>query len=232
MRYRSLVILVAALVTVSLTTWSGLAAGAQHDSAAKRTAKIILRGHGTTHAAPATAPILYSQYDNPNSQQILGQNFEVGHSTWDSQSADDFTVPPGQTWRIKQVDVAGFTYGLVPRATVEIYADSGGLPGTQLASVTRTPTQLGSGDLTIKLGSANFVTLTSGTYWVSVYADMAIFTYGEWGWTDRTVQSGQPAVFQEPGDGFGVGCPSWGNLVACTGASAPDMVFDLRGNLT
>jgi hypothetical protein len=230
MRYRSLVILVAVLVTVSLTTWSGLAAGAQHDSAMKRTPKIILRGHGATHATPAAAAILYSQYDNPNSQEILGQNFEVSHSTWDCQAADDFTVPPGQTWRLKQVDVAGFTYGLVRQATVEIYADDGGLPGTRLSIATRTPTQLGNGDLSIKLGSDNFVTLTSGTYWVSVYADMDFF-HGEWGWVDRTVQSGHPAAFQQPGDGFSAGCPSWGNLVTCTGASAPDMVFDLRGNL-
>jgi hypothetical protein len=228
MRYRSLVILVAVLMAVSLTA---LAAGARHGSATRRPPKILLKGHGTTHAIPATAPILYSQYDNANAQQILGQNFEIAHSTWDSQSADDFTVPPGQTWRIKQIDVAGFTYGLVPQATVEIYADNGGLPGTQVSSGTRRPTQLGSGDLAITLGSANFVTLTSGTYWVSVYADMDIFSHGEWGWTDRTVQSGQPAVFQEPGDGFGAGCPTWGNLVTCTGASAPDMVFDLRGNL-
>jgi hypothetical protein len=228
MRYRSLAILVAVVMAVS---WTALAAGARHGSATQRPPKVLLNGHGTTHATPATAPILYSQYDNPNSQQILGQNFEIPHSTWDSQSADDFTVPPGQTWRIKQIDVAGSARDLVPQATVEIYADNGGLPGTQLSSATRRPTQLGSGDLTIKLGSANFVTLTSGTYWVSVYADMAIFTYGEWGWTDRTVQSGYPAAFQEPGDGFGVGCPTWGNLVTCTGASAPDMVFDLRGNL-
>ena len=45
--------------------------------------------------------------------------------------------------------------------------------------------------------------LPAGTYWVEVQANMGSFaTNGEWGWTDRTVQAGNGAAFQNPGGGL------------------------------
>ena len=52
---------------------------------------------------------------------------------------------------------------------------------------------------------------------------------GEWGWTDRTVQSNNPAAWQNPGGGFGcarLGCedqfafPAQADPTRCTGSTA------------
>jgi hypothetical protein len=56
---------------------------------------------------------------------------------------------------------------------------------------------------------------------------------GEWGWTDRTVQSNDVAAWQNPGGGFLV-CPNWDDLATCLGGQAdgPDFVYLLVGTPT
>jgi hypothetical protein len=51
---------------------------------------------------------------------------------------------------------------------------------------------------------------------------------GQWGWTERTVQSNSPAAWQNPAGGFGV-CPTWDVRTTCLGAGAPDQLFRLIG---
>src|SRR5204862_5713388 len=69
-----------------------------------------------------------------------------------------------------------------------------------------------------------------GTYWIEIQPNMDFATQGEWGWTDRTVQSNGPAAWQNPGDGFGV-CPTWApKLAVCVPtASGPDQVYRING---
>ena len=59
---------------------------------------------------------------------------------------------------------------------------------------------------------------------------MDFATQGEWGWTDRTVQSNSPAAWQNPGGGFGV-CPTWApKLAVCIPtAGGPDQVYRING---
>ena len=75
--------------------------------------------------------------------------------------------------------------------------------------------------------------LTSGTYWVSVQANMDFTPGGEWGWTDRTVTSNSPAVWQNPGGGFGTPCTTYGRRGATCGIdpTAPDQIFQIVGCL-
>ena len=47
--------------------------------------------------------------------------------------------------------------------------------------------------------------LAAGTYWIEIQANMTFGTQGEWGWTDRTVQSNNGAAFRNPGGAFGCG---------------------------
>ena len=72
--------------------------------------------------------------------------------------------------------------------------------------------------------------LTEGTYWIEIQANMDFATQGEWGWTDRTVQSNSPAAWQNPGGGFGV-CPTWApKLAVCIPtAGGPDQVYRING---
>ena len=92
-------------------------------------------------------------------------------------------------------------------ANVNFYSDSGGLPGSQVATRPNLTVGDTNGSLTISIPSA--VTLPAGHYWVSVQANMDFPVGGQWGWTDRTVQSNNEAAWQNPGGGFGV-CPTWG----------------------
>ena len=93
---------------------------------------------------------------------------------------------------------------------VFIYTDSGGLPGTQIFSATNIPiVQVGT---TFTANLAPAAVLSAGTYWVEIQANMTFATQGEWGWTDRTVQSNNPAAWQNPGGGLGsapLGRQSW-----------------------
>ena len=66
---------------------------------------------------------------------------------------------------------------------------------------------------------------------MTVEANMNFTSQGEWGWTDRTVQSGDPAAWQNPGGGFGI-CPTWGAKSTCIpSSSGPDNIFKLSGSI-
>src|SRR5207253_6312178 len=72
--------------------------------------------------------------------------------------------------------------------------------------------------------------LGSGTYWVSIQANMN-FAAGEWGWTDRTVQSNSAAAWQNPNGGFAIGCRTWGvrNSTCGMDPGVPDQAFQVIG---
>ena len=89
---------------------------------------------------------------------------------------------------------------------VFIYTDNGGLPGTQIYSATNQPVSVVGTTFTVNLTPA--AVLAAGTYWIEIQANMTFGTQGEWGWTDRTVQSNSAAAWQNPGGGFGV-WPTW-----------------------
>lgn len=53
--------------------------------------------------------------------------------------------------------------------------------------------------------------------------------YGEWGRVTTSARSGAPAVYENPGDGFGTGCTTWATMQDCAAAFAPgsDLKFAL-----
>jgi hypothetical protein len=74
------------------------------------------------------------------------------------------------------------------------------------------------------------VKLKSGHYWVSVYADMNFDGgAGQWGWGISLTVNNDDAMWENPNNGFGSGCTTWGTLGACIGYSG-DFMFDLQGN--
>jgi hypothetical protein len=186
---------------------------------------------GSRIPAPTTPNVvLYDQYDNATGAAYTSQDFETAFDAYDNQAADDFVVPAGETWNIDQVDVAGqySTGGPAAAFHVFIYSDAGGLPGTNVyTALDQTYSDGGTGtDFVITLSSP--ATLTEGTYWVSVQSRQDFGTAGQWFWNDRSVQSGNPAAWQNPGGGFGTGCTTWGVRGTCIGG-APDHVYRLSG---
>ena len=110
---------------------------------------------------------------------------------------------------------------------VFIYTDSAGLPGTQIFSATNIPIVEVGTTFTANLTPA--AVLGAGTYWIEIQANMTFGTQGEWGWSDRTVQSNEGAAFRNPGGDFGGGT-DWVRKPVCVPTTGgPDQVYRLNG---
>ena len=135
--------------------------------------------------------------------------------TFSADLADDFVVPGGQTWNVQSIDADG-VYSTVPGPATDwnvfIYTDNGGFPGAQVYSTLNQPVTVSGTTFTVNLSPAAVL-----SRWHLLDRDPGqhdLRTQGEWGWTDRTVQSNYPAAWQNPGGGFGV-CPTWTNKLTC-----------------
>src|SRR5437764_1625977 len=63
--------------------------------------------HHYVHGLPPGTVTLYDQNDNDNGVGIVSDDFDSGSfDSYDSQIADDFKVPKGTTWKVKEVDVS------------------------------------------------------------------------------------------------------------------------------
>ena len=192
-------------------------------------------GSGLTapRAAEGTA-VLHDQLNNLSTPGVASQDrTEPGGDPFDSQAADDFTVPEGQSWTIDTVEVAGAyeaqcggSAGPAQAVNVFFYADAGGLPGDEIASRLGLAPNAGPNFLV----SFPNLTLVPGTYWVSVQSVQNCNTNGLWNWFGHTVQSGNGWVWRNPGAGFGSGCENWSNSSPCAGESYPGLAFRLIGN--
>src|SRR5262245_60984616 len=68
----------------------------------------VAAGVGKVHAAVhGRVAELYNQNDDDNGVGIVSQNFETSLDAYDAQAADDFVVPDGHSWQVKEVDVTG-----------------------------------------------------------------------------------------------------------------------------
>src|SRR6185503_11946842 len=166
--------------------------------AAGTTSHVTVRANSSS---PST--VLYSQYDNAGLNSSSSQDFESDFDAYDDELADDFVVPTAAQWSVDTVDAAGVYYnggGPAAAFNVRFYSDSSGLPGSMVAERLGSSYVNNAGDFTITLSPA--VSLTEGTYWVSVQAQMDFNVGGQFGWTDRTVVSNSGAAWQNPGGGF------------------------------
>ena len=207
-----------------------------------RTSKVpqTTSGVGAAHIIPIPRPpkapqvVLYDQYDNASLTASSSQDFEAALDPFDDDLADDFVVPGGQTWTVESIDADGIPFNCsgscVPDSfNVFFYTDSGSLPGTQVYSATGQSFVVAGSTYSITLSTP--AVLTAGTYWVEVQARMDFTGNGQFGWTDRTVQSNQGAAWQNPGGGFGV-CPTWTRKPTCIPtAGGPDQVYRLIGTM-
>jgi hypothetical protein len=200
-------------------------------------------------AAPAVASgeTLYNQICCGN-EGTISQSFpaESSDAKYTIQLADDFSVPPGETWSIDEAISVWVTNNadlgnLPPKIGIFIYADNGiDLPGSQLFGVESTvaPRVLNEeteGDIfEYEIPLSDVPTLGTGTYWLSLQVHGAKATNGEWFWGDNTSQFGAPAALRNPGDGYGTGCTNWDARITCdpSGAAEPDQSFILRGTRT
>ena len=173
--------------------------------------------------------VLYDQYDNASDFATLSATFS-DFPLFNSDLADDFVVPTGETWNVQSIDADGVYFpfdGPANSFNVFFYADNAGLPGTQVYSAMNQPFSVVGTTFSVNLPSV--AVLTEGTYWVEIQANMTFLPNGGWFWRDRTVQSNQGAAWQNPGGFFGF-CQTWTLKTTCIPfAGGPDQVFRLNG---
>lgn len=177
--------------------------------------------------------ILYSQNSNDGGVAINSQNYTSGSSFDNDQAADDFVIPRGQVWRIREVDVVGaYIAGSGPATSenVTFYKNKKGVPGD--------PVTNGMFNELSGTGGPNFalvlpgkgLKLKAGRYWVSVVANEYLRGNGAWGWEVNSGLHGKFAVWKNPYNGFGTGCTTWQAIENCLG-QGPDLMFTLRGSV-
>jgi len=192
-------------------------------------------------AAPAnfardpTLSVLYNQQVDDSGIAIVSQMFEASYSIYDSAGADDFTVPTGSTWTVKEVEVTGQYFngsGPASSENVTFYKVKNGLPKKAVGTYTAVKGKDSHGSFTIKLKPA--MKLKAGTYFVSVQANL---TYagggGEWGWESTTTSQsfGNSAAWENPGNGFATNCTTWAVEDVCIAdGQGPDHLFSLLGS--
>ena len=164
---------------------------------------------------------------------ISSQNFEAGYTAYDDAAADDFTL--ATTCKVAQVDVWG-TYNTTDKVkrhteNVTFYSSAGKYPLNIVAGYKglRARYDDGLGNLEIKMPSV--ITLPPGTYWLSVVMNLDRWGKGgaQWYWDGAyPSMNGQPAVWENPGGGFGIGCLTWTPFQSCDDGFGPyDMAFEL-----
>jgi len=242
MRFR----LFTAVATVGLTV--AVAVGVS--TAGAKTGKPVASAAaatGTAHviASPDVSTILFDNNNNDAGVGISSQNFEVDFDAFDDAAADDFVVPQNTKWHVKQIVVTGIYYncstcGPATSENVTFYTNRNQLPNTvKKQYLGLVGTDNGTGSFVIKFPKGDATTLSGGTnvngkhYWVSVQANMDFGVGGQWGWETSTNAVGYENAWENPGDGFGTGCTTWGPQSVCIASTqGPSQMFTLKGTHT
>jgi hypothetical protein len=216
----------------SFTGAAGISEAQQAVSKAPKTLSDPVEGHRLPILPAAKIPqvVLYDQYNSEANTVTVSAKFSDLPSQ-NSDLADDFIVPSGQTWNVESIDAEGYYYGPGPANSFNVffYTDSGGLPGTQIYSAANQPWMQVGNTFTVNLPSP--AVLTEGTYWVEIQANMTLNPFGAWYWWDRAVQSNGGAAWQNPGGAY-CACPTWlQKLICIPTAHGADQVFRLNGTL-
>jgi hypothetical protein len=169
-------------------------------------------------AIAGKSSVLWDQNTASEGGVLLSDNTSAG--------ADDFVVPSGQTWLIKEVDVTGvYLNGSGPAKSevVTFYSDKKDLPRRVKAG----PFTLNCAD---NFGSFHCVLptrvkLPAGTWWVSVVANLNFSDGGEWGWNGNSTVHGNEAAYKQSSGN----CTKWTPLHVCFGGPPSDLAFSLLG---
>ena len=177
--------------------------------------------------ASASGATLYDQFDNqadgPGSNT---PSYFYENGTGDEQAADDFTVPAGQAWTVNAAQAPGIDVLNTYQFRTTIFADAGNRPGAPLFQAQSAIPGAGT---TYTFPLSGVPQLHPGHYWISIQLMNLI----AWNWKNRTVQSGSPAMWQNPDGSDGIPeCVTWNLRSVCEPETAafPDQAFRLLGD--
>src|SRR6056297_300049 len=162
----------------------------------------------------AIGPLLYDQISNPYETYAKSINSflasDDANSTKTTYSADDFTVPVGETWKINYIEVHGSidTYAANPdvdSVNVMIYemSDTADIPGaTEAYAASRITSINYKGDGNFIINLPTIATLAEGTYWLCVQPVKNLAEDGYWKWEGQgSGTNGFPFHYKNPGLG-------------------------------
>lgn len=220
------------------------AAGASESHAALR-ASAPSSQQATSVPAPAGTTVLFTQTGTADNG-IPAQNFETLYDAYDSEGADDFTVPAGG-WGVNSVNfpVTVSDGGDASAATwnIKFYADAAGTPSAgaecTYSALAGTGGTAAGGTIVVALPTE--CALSAGVHWFSAQSNLDAVTNGQTFWTNFVAPAvGASAVFRNPGDGFGSGCTAFAATATCIGGTPPsaigggnpNLIFQLLGRTT
>jgi hypothetical protein len=229
-------------VTAAALALSGSAyAAGNHMSAAGVRAAPHQR---TLHVAPKGLATLYDQNIGDGSYGWFSQTLS-SYPQYNEYLADDFVVPAGHTWKVKEVDTLGFYYiasGPASSVNVLVWNDKKGLPNKKGGPAVECDNlKIKSdegGTFKIKLPKSCDATLTGsgdGTrYWLTVQANMqGPSTSGYWAWLSNVNIANNEAAGWYYGGGGSVADPrclkKFETLSDCNAFSPVDLAFALYG---
>jgi hypothetical protein len=149
-------------------------------------------------------------------------------------SADDFIVPGGSSWTVDRITAFGVANNnpALTEASVVIYADNGGVPGDIVYFSGAIAPTSDPNDTNLALTLPETIDLTSGTYWLSVFANLNFSPDAtQWFWSTQERVIGNENVFNDPADLFGTGATSWTPLSSAFGQAPSDCVFQIFGTV-
>lgn len=177
------------------------------------------------------APLLYRQkpfaLDN-----ITSQKFEAANAVYDSNAADDFTVPTGKAWTINSVFVDGYTNSNTYPTSYNVTFYKNSATNLPDAVIRTENVVLTAGSASPTLPLATPLVLTDGKYWISVQAVMNLTGGGQWFWSTYNDPGtiGAPFAWTNPGNGFSTSCnTSWKTASVCLPTQLKDLQFALDG---
>ena len=226
MRSRILPVVGLSVAALALATTVAPTANASHDALApvhSTTGKV-----GPLKVDPSTC---YSQSGTDAGNAALSQDFESQYDAYDSQSADDFQLT--STCTVSTITAVGqYFNGSGPARSFNVYIYKWKKSTVKKAKVTALEQSYSydgniPGSFVITLDKP--VKLKKGMYWLSVQANLDFSAGGEWGWQLSSDIQYDPAVFQNPGNGFGSGCTKYADLGTCLGlGSSYDLMFSIN----
>ena len=201
-------------------------------------------GHPVHHAPSDGLTSLYDQNFASGAYGFFSQTLS-SYPQYDEYLADDFSVPAGHVWKVKEIDVTGFYYfasGPASSVNVLFWKNKGILPKGTTPKVecdNLTPTNgLSTGAFTIKLPTSCKVRLAGGTsgatYWMTVQANMkGANTSGYWAWSSNATVNGNMASVYDYGGSVTTNDPKcytqFESIEDCYGDGAVDLAFALLG---
>lgn len=188
---------------------------------------------------PDTVGVVSQQWVAP----MLAEDelFRATPGTFNTQVADDFQVPLGQSWMVNEVRVTG-NYVNGGLGNVFIYEPSTTQPGVPsevpTSSFLSVPIDntLGNNRLGFTLTPAPL--LTSGNYWVGVQVQVpATFNvsnqanFNAWAWDTNPNVILNTAVFENPLNGFNTGAITFTPTTSLVPLAGPSQSFRLLGTI-